>query len=161
MNSVWHHLPVSNWITTQFIRHDLPGLASMRPQQSPEEPLCSRPIPASLQKYINDLTILINCPSQRLPLAIDLDENLVDVKGVALALMLLFQAPGLFGSKVDAPEPDGLVANDDATFSQEIFDIPVAEVEAITEPDRVTDDCRRKPVTSVSIHGPILAISAS
>ena len=106
---------------------------------------------------------IVNFPmlSDKLLLAIDLDENLVDVKGVALALMLLFQAPGLFGSKVDAPEPDGLVADDDATFSQEIFDIPVAEVEAITEPDRVTDDCRRKPVTSVSIHGPILAISAS
>ena len=32
MNHIWHQLPMSNAIATQFVRHDLPGLAAMRSQ---------------------------------------------------------------------------------------------------------------------------------
>jgi len=27
---IWHQLPVCNWITSQFICHDLPGLATVK-----------------------------------------------------------------------------------------------------------------------------------
>jgi hypothetical protein len=36
----------------------------------------------------------------------------------------------------------------------------VAEVEAIVEPDGVADDIGWEPVALISIHGPILSISA-
>ena len=49
----------------------------------------------------------------------------------------------------------------DASFSQEIFNIAVTEVEAIVEPDSVGDDIWRESVAFVGIHAPILAISAS
>ena len=29
MNHIWHQLPMSNAIATQFVRHDLPGLATV------------------------------------------------------------------------------------------------------------------------------------
>ena len=32
---------------------------------------------------------------------------------------------GIFGTELDAPEPNGLVADCHATFSQEVFDIAV------------------------------------
>jgi hypothetical protein len=44
-------------------------------------------------------------------------------------------------------------------FSEQILDIAVAEIEAIVEPDGITDDFRRESMAFISIHSPILAIS--
>jgi hypothetical protein len=74
--------------------------------------------------------------------------------------MFPFQSAGVFGSELDAPESDGLVTDCDAALSEEIFDISMAQVEPIVEPDGVGDDIRRESVALVSIHGPILSISA-
>jgi hypothetical protein len=52
------------------------------------------------------------------------------------------------------------VANGDASFSEQILDISVTQVEAIVEPDGVTDDVRRESVPFICIHWPILSISA-
>ena len=61
----------------------------------------------------------------------------------------------------DTPETDRFTADGDAAFGQEIFDISVAQVEAIAEPDGVADDIWRESVTFVCIHPPILAISGN
>ena len=52
------------------------------------------------------------------------------------------------------------MAYDDAALSQEVFDIPVAQIESVVEPDSVTDDIWRESVSFVGIHPPILSISA-
>jgi hypothetical protein len=52
------------------------------------------------------------------------------------------------------------MANGDAAFSQEIFDIPVTQIETIVEPDCMGDDIRRESVALVCVHGPILLRSA-
>ena len=83
---------------------------------------------------------------------VDLHEDFIDEESVAIALMLALQAPGIFGSELDAPEPDGFITDSDATFGQEVFDIAVAEAESVVKPDRVTDDIWWKPVTFVCIH---------
>ena len=164
MNSFGYQLPAGNSITTQFIRHDLPGLASMCPQNrfgaAPFLRACRKPSTTSLcPKHFVGQALLGNCPPQILLLAIDLDENLVDAEGIAIAFMLPFQAPGMFGTKRDTPASDSLVANDDASLSQDIFNIAVAQVEAIVEPNPLTDDISRESVIFVSIHGAILTIS--
>jgi hypothetical protein len=46
----------------------------------------------------------------------------------------------------------------DSAVGEKIFGIPVAEIEAIVEPDSIADDVRRESVTSIGIHPPILAI---
>jgi len=52
-------------------------------------------------------------------------------------------------------------SNDDASFSEEVFNIPMAEIEAIGEPDCITDDVGRESMAFVGVHRPILAILAS
>jgi len=52
-------------------------------------------------------------------------------------------------------------ADGEASLSQQIFDISVAQVEPMAEPDSVTDDVWREAVAFVGIHAPILAISGS
>ena len=87
-------------------------------------------------------------------------EDFIDVECVTVASVFTLQSAGINGSELDAPKADSFAADCDATFSEEIFDIAVAEIEAVVEPDGVTDDVRRESVAFICIHGTILPISA-
>ena len=89
-------------------------------------------------------------------LAIDFDEDFIDVEGVAIATVTTFQAAGINGSKFDAPQADRFSGDSYASFSQEIFDIPMTEIETVVEPDGITDDIGRESVPFIRVHGPIL-----
>jgi hypothetical protein len=91
-------------------------------------------------------------------LAAYLHEYFVDVEGVTESSVSLLQSTCVFGSEFDAPETDRFPSDYDPAFSQEIFDIPVAKVEAIVEPDSIGNDIRRESVAFVGIHAPTLAI---
>ena len=49
------------------------------------------------------------------------------------------------------------MAYSDTSLGEKIFDVSVTEIEAIVEPDGVTDYVWSKPVTFVCIHTPILS----
>jgi len=88
-------------------------------------------------------------------------EDFVDVESVAVASVLAFQAPSVFWTEFDTPKADGFTADSDAALGEKIFDISMAQVEAIVEPDRVTDDVGWESVALVGIHPPIVSISVS
>ena len=67
----------------------------------------------------------------------------------------------MHGELLILPETDGFTADSDAAFSEEIFDIPMAEVESVVEPNSVGDDIRRESMAFVCIHEPIVSISAT
>ena len=75
-----------------------------------------------------------------MPPAVYLDEDFVDVKDIAVASMLSFQAASVDGAEFDAPQTDSFTADGDASLGKQIFDITVAEIEAIVEPDSVRND---------------------
>ena len=75
--------------------------------------------------------------------------------------MLSLQPAGVNRTKLDAPEADRFAADGDTAFSEEIFDISVAEIEAEVQPDCVGNYVRRESVSFISIHPPILSIGAS
>ena len=58
-----------------------------------------------------------------------------------------------------APEPNGLAADSDTSFSEQIFNISMAEIEAEVQTDCVRNDIWRESVALVDIHLPILPIS--
>jgi hypothetical protein len=93
--------------------------------------------------------------------AVDLHEHFIDIEGVAITAMLAFQSLRVESTKLDAPQSDGFVADCDASFSKEVFDIAVAEVEAAIEPNSIGNDIWRKSVALVCIHSPILPISGT
>ena len=66
--------------------------------------------------------------------------------------MSLFESTCVPSAKLDTPESDGFVANNNAPFGKEVFDITIAQVESIVEPHRVTDNVGRKSVTLVGFH---------
>lgn len=83
-----------------------------------------------MRVYTNYIPILIDGAPAIVMFASDLYEDLVNVECVAETLMLSLQPPSVCGSKLDAPESDGLVADCDATFSEYVFDVAVAKRES-------------------------------
>jgi len=61
-----------------------------------------------LEEYINHIAILIYSTPKIILLAVDLDEDFVDVESIAIASMLSFQAASINGTKLDTPETDRL-----------------------------------------------------
>jgi len=49
------------------------------------------------------------------------------------------------------------MAYGDASLSQQIFNVSMAQAESVVEPDRIADDIRRKPVALVCFHRKIVA----
>ena len=62
-------------------------------------------------------------------------ENFIDIEGIVVATMLTLQAAGINGSEFDTPQADCFAGYSDATFSEQIFNIPMAKIEAIVEPN--------------------------
>ena len=74
--------------------------------------------------------------------------------------MLKLESPGIFGSKLDAPQTDRLLADCDAALSKQVFDISLGKVKSIVKPDGRAEDIRREPRSLICVQGPILPISA-
>ncbi len=89
---------------------------------------------------------------------IDFHENLVDEEGVTITTVLSLQPSSILCTKFDAPEPDSLAADGNASLGQKIFNIPVAEIESMVEPNGIANDVRWKSVTFVCVHVLILSI---
>ena len=64
------------------------------------------------------LTILIHSSPEIMLLAIDLDENFINIEFVAITLMSALQSTGVLGSEFDTPQSDRPVADYNATFGQ-------------------------------------------
>ena len=95
-------------------------------------------------------------------LAVDFDEYFINVERVAVAAVLLFQAAGINGAKLDAPQTNCFTASCDPSFSEKDFDKwsgtpAMAEIESLVLPDCVRNDIWRESVPLIGIHGPILS----
>ena len=93
-----------------------------------------------------------------MPPVVYLDEDFVNVKGIAVASMLSFQAPSIDCSEFDAPQTDGFTADGDASLSEQILDVSVAQVKAIVEPDSIRNNFWREAMAFICIHWPTLPI---
>jgi hypothetical protein len=92
--------------------------------------------------------------------AVDLDEHLVDVKGIAESSVISSQSSSANCSKFNAPQPDRFFADGDSSLSQKVLNIAVTQIETLVKPDSVGDDVGRESVPFVCIHTPILPIWA-
>ena len=88
-----------------------------------------------------------------MPLAVDLQKNLVAVPLVPKVRTATAQLGGKLLAEFLAPLSDGFVGHDDSTCKKAFFDVgcPPGEAEgkAMIEPNSVCDDFVRKPKTFV------------
>jgi hypothetical protein len=124
----------------------------MADKQASEESIGGLCISSLLEQHINDLIILVDRPPQVPLLASDSNEDLINEERVAVAAVPAPQSKRIPWSELIAPQANRFVGDDDASLSQQVFDIPVAEVEPIVEPDDMLDDRRGKSVPLVRGH---------
>ena len=103
VDRVRNQFPVSDTVTSQFISHDFPGLAAMASQYPFEEPICSSPVTFFLQIHVNHFTVLICRSPQVMLLAVDLNENVIDVERVAVASVFSFQSSSVYSAEFYTP----------------------------------------------------------
>ena len=118
-------------------------------QHFAKESLGSSLVPAFSDQDIQHIAILIHCSPQVKLLTLNLHEEFVNMPGVTQSTPLASDRAGVFRSELETPEADGLVGDDDPPFSQQIFDISIAEREPVVEPNGTTDDFTWEPMTLV------------
>ena len=91
-----------------------------------EEALCCSAISARLSIDIDHFSILIHSTPQILLLAIDLHDDLIDVERIAVTTVLLFESTSVSSARLDTPESDGCVADTNASFGEQLFEITKA-----------------------------------
>ncbi|MFT4873377.1 hypothetical protein [Congregibacter sp.] len=90
-------------------------------------------------------------------LTVNFDKDLIDVEGVAIRPMVSLQPTGVQRSEFDAPQADGLAADNDASLGLQVFNVSMAKVETIVEPDGVGNDVWWESVALVCIHRRIIS----
>ena len=83
--------------------------------------------------------------------AVDLHEDFIDKEGIAVASMPPFQSTCINGFELNAPKTDRFSGYSDTPFGEQVFDIAMAEVESIVEPDCITDNVGRDAVALTGI----------
>jgi hypothetical protein len=84
-------------------------------------------------------------------------EYFINVEGVAEASVPSLQPAGINRTEFDTPKPNCFAADGNTAFREKVFDISVAEVESIVEPDGIGNGIGSKSVALISVYGPILA----
>ena len=124
----------------------------MTSNQPAEKPLGSPGIPSILHKYIDDIAILVNVAPQILPFSPDPEKDLVDIERISESSVFASQSSRELWSELDAPEADRLEADRDTPFGQQVFNISVAHIESVIQPEGVADDAGWETVALVVIH---------
>jgi hypothetical protein len=118
-------------------------------QQLPEELLRSVPVPPPLHQDIEDGAVLIHGTPSIIAVAVDGAKDLIQVPRVA---WFGPPTPGLIRlrlAELAAPLADGFVGHDHPAGKQPLFDVPIAEAEAVVPPDAVAHDLSGEAVMFV------------
>ena len=126
MNRIWNQLAMCDAVASQFVRHNLPGFTTMCFQQSSEESLSGFAVASTLQKDIDDFSVLIDSAPQVVLYTAYRHEYFIDEKCIAETLMTTLKPLRIFGAKLVTPQTNRFITYDNTACSQQIFNIPVA-----------------------------------
>ena len=82
-------------------------------------------------------------------LAVDVDKHLVEVPPGIWSWTCCPQSPGIGMPELQCPAPHRFVRNINTTFSEQIFDVPVAEGKPEIQPDSVLNNHGWKAVSGI------------
>ena len=102
-----------------------------------------------MNEDIQDFAFAIYRAPQIYALAIDGHEHFVQVLPIVRSRACFPQFSSISLPKLQSPAPDSLKGNINATFSQQIFDISIAERKPEIQPDRMLNDQWREPVSVI------------
>ncbi len=141
---------MSDTVAPQQIRYQATRLLSLSLEQLSKETLGGAAISPRLNQNVDDIAVLIDRSPQVPLLSLDLHEHFVQIPEVAETTGFLLKPTSVLAAKLPAPLADRFVGDDDASLSQQIFDIPETEAEPMVEPNGIADDQRRESVTTIA-----------
>lgn len=94
-------------------------------------------------------SVLINRAPQVLLFTFDLEEDLVKVPGAPWPGPSFLDLCGKVGTEIEAPFPDGFIADHDATLQKKIGNIAQAQTKAVIKPHGVPNDFNGEPVARI------------
>src|SRR3954469_5133662 len=144
-----HQFLLGGRIARQLVRDHDTRRPALLLQQLAQEALGGPLVAPALHQHVEHGAVPVDRPPQPVLRAGDLDLDLVEVPLVAGTGQ---PPPDLVRERLaelEAPLPNGLVADRDAASGQQLLDHPQGEREAEVEPHGVADDLRREPVAGV------------
>jgi len=72
--------------------------------------------------------------------AIDLHKDFIDVECITIAMVLALQTASIDGSEFYAPQANRFATDGDTSLGKEIFNVTMAQIESVVEPDGITND---------------------
>src|SRR3974377_1232647 len=137
-------------VASQSVSNDPQRLSSLSAQKSAEEPFCGASITPRLHQDVDYVAILVDRPPEILQVAVDSEEDFVQMPVVAELALSSLQFADIIRAELLTPQPNGFIGYEDAAFRQKILDVSEAETETMVGPDCVTDDLGRKPIAGVA-----------
>src|SRR5438552_7159316 len=137
------------------------GSFSLAAQQSSKESFRGALIPARLNQDVDHVAVLIHGTPEILLLAVDANEDFVQVPNIAEAALTPFQFSGIVGTELLTPESNRFIRDDDSAFGEKILDISEAQAETMVNPDGIADNFWRETMTVIArpvvLHGTSLS----
>jgi HAMP domain-containing protein/signal transduction histidine kinase/CheY-like chemotaxis protein len=115
-------------------------------QQPGQEGLRRFGVAVALKQDVEHETVLVHSPPQPVSDAVHARTHLVEMPPGTPSGFPVAQIFSEEGAELDTPFADRLVADHDAALVQQFLDIPVAEREAVVEPNGLLDDGYRETV---------------
>ena len=140
-----HQFAVGDAVGGEAVGDQDPGNPALLLHELGQEPLGGLGVAPALDQDVQDVAVLVDGPPQVLPLAVDLDVDLVQVPFVAGPGSSAPQPAGVLGPELRAPLPDGLVGDDDPAGQEQQLHLAEAQRETVIQPHRLGDDLRREP----------------
>ena len=103
-----------------------------------------------LNQDVDHVAVWIHGTPEILLLAVDSNEDLVQVPHIAEATLTPLQLSGIVGTEFLTPQPNRLIRDDDSSFGQKILDISEAQAEAMVKPHGIADDLGRDTMTGIT-----------
>ncbi len=149
MLHVRQKLPLGSSITGQFVGNEHTRNVLEVLEQLAQELLSGFLVAATLDQDAKNRATLIHSPPYIVDLTLDCDKHLIQMPLVSRMGTSVTQCFGIPLTKFQAPLPNRFVGQHDALLGHELFDVTVAEREAVVEPDTVADDFRREAIAFV------------
>jgi len=102
-----------------------------------------------LNQDVDHVPILIHGTPEILLLAVDSNEDFVQVPNIAEPALTPLQFSGIVWAELLAPEPNRFVRNGNSAFGEKILHIAEAQTETMVNPDSIADDFQRETVTVI------------
>ena len=146
-----YNLPLSRSVAGPFVGNNDPWHGAATLEQLAKEAFGRVLIAFGGDQDIQDVAMLVHGSPPVMSLAVDLEEDFIQVSLVARLRTTAAQLVSIDLAELETPLPQGFVGHVDAAGGEEFFDIAVAEGEPEIEPDSVGDNLSRVAVALVQV----------